>query len=107
MDNETIFDNTAAVVNNKTALIKSKACERALGSKNNVIRASTAGLQNSDLFRLMTAHLLLTYCLENDKSTEQVKEYKAGLTDFVVFMAKCAQELEADKLISQQPESKT
>lgn len=102
MDNNTIFENTASVVNNKTAQVKSLECERALGGKNNVIRASAAGLQNSDLFALITAHLLLKYCLENDKSAEQIREYKAGLTDFTIFLARCSQELQMTKDITYQ-----
>lgn len=91
-----VFDNAAKVVLNKAAFIGSKPCERALGGKANVVRASTVGLQNSDLFGLISAHLVLKRFTEKSQSGEVNQAYKDGVSDFVLFLAECAQELTAE-----------
>ena len=91
-----LIENVAAVTSNKQALLTSPPCERVLGS-NNVVRAATLGLQNSDLLGLITAHLLVKRLTERNDSGEVNKAYKDGLVDFTLFLAECVTELEANK----------
>lgn len=107
-----IMSNVSKVVLNKAALQDQLPCARALGGHSNVIRAATLGLQNSDLFGLVLAHLVLCRSLGIDpitnkptgrKSTEQMEEFGAGVASFVEFMAECAKEIKRhDELAMEQ-----
>lgn len=98
---KSLLENTAKVVSNQMASPEATECERALGSRSNLVRAVTLGLQNSDLIGLIRAYLVMNYCLgkpfaENpNKNTEQIKSYKEALSDFINFLTNSAIELEA------------
>lgn len=88
-----VFDNMAKAVLNKAAYQNSPPCERALGGKGNVTRAATMGLQNSDLFGLISAHLVVKRLTEKTQSGEVNQAYKDGVSDVILFLADCASEL--------------
>jgi len=95
--NETLLENTATVVLNKQVLTKAPPCERALGSKANVTRASVLGLQNTDLLNLIQANLIMDYCLTQNKSALEIAAYKEGVSGFIAFLAQCVLEQEANR----------
>lgn len=97
IDNSTLLRNVSRVVLNKAALIDEQPCARVLGGPSNVQRAALVGLQNSDILGLITAHLVVNYCLNENKSTEETQQFKAGVTGFITFLADCAQETEKTK----------
>lgn len=105
-----ILSNVTKVVLNKAALQELLPCARVLGGHSNVIRAATLGLQNSDLFGLILAHLMITRTMgvgldgkvTARKSTEQMEEFAAGASGFIEFMAQCAQEVTKYNEIAEQ-----
>nr|QGH72383.1 MAG: hypothetical protein [Podoviridae sp. ctka020] len=101
-----LLGDITKVTLNKMALMGESPFIRALGGEANVQRAALLGLQNSDIIGLITAHLVVCRCIGidavteepiGDKSAEQIKEFKAGVTAFIDFMAACARETEKIK----------
>lgn len=107
-NNDRLIENTAKVVINKMENPQMSLCQRVLGGHSNVARAANVGLSNGDLFGLITAHLILNYCLGEEgapeRSTLEVKAFKEGVAAFPKFLAQCALEIEAQRIAQQQQE---
>lgn len=91
MDN-TILENAAQVVKNQGATPAKWPKVKILGSMEALTDAVNLSAQRAGIVNLVTSSCLLTYCLDGNHSSEEVKAFKEGVESFSTFLLECVTE---------------